>query len=66
MTSRNFFRQIGDGMHLLRIEVENFKSFGGEMTIPSMRIYCITGPNGSESRILVTRFNLFSALVRQR
>ena len=25
---------LGDGMHLKRIEVENFKSFGGEMVIP--------------------------------
>ena len=35
-------------MHLLRIEVENFKSFGGEMTIPFEEGFtAITGPNGS-------------------
>ena len=35
-------------MHLLRIEVENFKSFGGEITIPFDEGFtAITGPNGS-------------------
>jgi len=35
-------------MHLLRIELENFKSFGGEMTIPFDEGFtAITGPNGS-------------------
>ena len=35
-------------MHLIRIEVENFKSFGGEMVIPFDKGFtAITGPNGS-------------------
>ena len=35
-------------MHLKRIEVENFKSFGGEMVIPFDKGFtAITGPNGS-------------------
>ena len=35
-------------MHLLRIELENFKSFGGELTIPFEEGFtAITGPNGS-------------------
>jgi chromosome segregation protein len=35
-------------MHLVRIEVENFKSFGGETTIPFEEGFtAITGPNGS-------------------
>ncbi|MAR41844.1 MAG: chromosome segregation protein SMC [Euryarchaeota archaeon] len=35
-------------MHLIRIELENFKSFGGEMVIPfDMGFTAITGPNGS-------------------
>ena len=35
-------------MHLLRIELENFKSFGGEITIPFDEGFtAITGPNGS-------------------
>jgi len=39
---------LGDGMHLKRIEVENFKSFGGEMIIPFDEGFtAITGPNGS-------------------
>ena len=39
---------LGDGMHLKRIEVENFKSFGGEMVIPFDEGFtAITGPNGS-------------------
>ena len=34
-------------MHLKRIEVENFKSFGGEMVIPFDKGFtAITGPNG--------------------
>ena len=35
-------------MHLVRIEVENFKSFGGETSIPFEEGFtAITGPNGS-------------------
>jgi len=35
-------------MHLIRIELENFKSFGGEVVIPfDMGFTAITGPNGS-------------------
>ncbi|MAH98918.1 MAG: chromosome segregation protein SMC [Euryarchaeota archaeon] len=35
-------------MHLVRIEVENFKSFGGQTVIPFERGFtAITGPNGS-------------------
>ncbi len=35
-------------MHLVRIELENFKSFGGEITIPLEEGFtAITGPNGS-------------------
>ncbi len=35
-------------MHLIRIEVENFKSFGGETLIPFEEGFtAITGPNGS-------------------
>ena len=35
-------------MHLVRIEVENFKSFGGSTTIPFEQGFtAITGPNGS-------------------
>ena len=38
----------GDGMHLIRIELENFKSFGGEIVIPFEEGFtAITGPNGS-------------------
>jgi len=38
----------GEGMHLTRIELENFKSFGGEVTIPLEEGFtAITGPNGS-------------------
>ena len=38
----------GDGMHLTRIELENFKSFGGKITIPLEEGFtAITGPNGS-------------------
>ena len=38
----------GDGMHLVRIELENFKSFGGEIIIPFEEGFtAITGPNGS-------------------
>ena len=34
-------------MHLLRMELENFKSFGGEVTIPLEEGFtAITGPNG--------------------
>ena len=39
---------FGDGMRLIRIELENFKSFGGEITIPLKSGFtAITGPNGS-------------------
>lgn len=35
-------------MYLKEIELENFKSFGGKMTIPLMEGYlAVTGPNGS-------------------
>jgi len=35
-------------MHLLRMELENFKSFGGDITIPLDEGFtAITGPNGS-------------------
>ena len=35
-------------MYLKQIEMENFKSFGGKMTIPLMEGYlAVTGPNGS-------------------
>jgi chromosome segregation protein len=35
-------------MHLIRIELDNFKSFGGEITIPFDEGFtAITGPNGS-------------------
>ena len=35
-------------MHLIRMELENFKSFGGEVTIPLEEGFtAITGPNGS-------------------
>jgi len=35
-------------MHLLRMELENFKSFSGEVTIPLEEGFtAITGPNGS-------------------
>ncbi len=35
-------------MYLKQIELENFKSFGGKMTIPLMEGYlAVTGPNGS-------------------
>jgi len=35
-------------MHLLRMELENFKSFGGDVTIPLDEGFtAITGPNGS-------------------
>ena len=35
-------------MHLIRIELENFKSFGGEISIPLEEGFtAITGPNGS-------------------
>ncbi|MEC9457453.1 MAG: chromosome segregation protein SMC [Candidatus Thermoplasmatota archaeon] len=38
----------GEGMHLTRIELENFKSFGGEIIIPLEEGFtAITGPNGS-------------------
>ncbi len=36
------------GMYLRQIELENFKSFGGKVTVPLMEGYmAITGPNGS-------------------
>ena len=39
---------MGEGMHLIRMELENFKSFGGEVTIPLEEGFtAITGPNGS-------------------
>ncbi len=45
---RKTVRQNGDGMHLIRIELDNFKSFGGEITIPFDEGFtAITGPNGS-------------------
>jgi len=35
-------------MHLKTVEMENFKSFGGKVTVPLMEGYtAITGPNGS-------------------
>ena len=35
-------------MYLKQVELENFKSFGGKMTIPLMEGYmAVTGPNGS-------------------
>ena len=35
-------------MHLVRIEVENFKSFGGQTEIPFEQGFtAITGPNGN-------------------
>jgi len=38
----------GDGMHLISIEMENFKSFKGEVLIPFEEGFtAITGPNGS-------------------
>ena len=43
-----FLDDEGEGMHLVRIELENFKSFGGEITIPLEEGFtAITGPNGS-------------------
>ncbi|MDR0335089.1 MAG: chromosome segregation protein SMC [Methanomassiliicoccaceae archaeon] len=36
------------GLYLRQIELENFKSFGGKLTIPLMEGYlAVTGPNGS-------------------
>ncbi|MEE3401076.1 MAG: AAA family ATPase, partial [Methanomethylophilus sp.] len=36
------------GMYLKQIELENFKSFGGKVTVPLMDGYmAVTGPNGS-------------------
>ncbi|MBQ7621705.1 MAG: AAA family ATPase, partial [Candidatus Methanomethylophilaceae archaeon] len=38
----------GKRMHLKTVEMENFKSFGGKVTVPLMEGYtAITGPNGS-------------------
>ena len=38
----------GERMHLKTVEMENFKSFGGKVTVPLMEGYtAITGPNGS-------------------
>ena len=38
----------GFGMYLKQIELENFKSFGGKVTVPLMEGYmAVTGPNGS-------------------
>lgn len=35
-------------MHLKAVEMENFKSFGGKLTVPLMEGYtAVTGPNGS-------------------
>lgn len=35
-------------MHLKQVEMENFKSFGGKITVPLMEGYtAVTGPNGS-------------------
>ena len=43
-----FLGDEGEGMHLVRIELENFKSFGGEISIPLEEGFtAITGPNGS-------------------
>ncbi len=40
--------QEGRELYLKQIELENFKSFGGKLTIPLMEGYmAITGPNGS-------------------
>ena len=38
----------GDRVHLKTVEMENFKSFGGKVTVPLMEGYtAVTGPNGS-------------------
>ena len=38
----------GDQVHLKTVEMENFKSFGGKVTVPLMEGYtAVTGPNGS-------------------
>ena len=43
-----FVPQRGFTMYLKEIELENFKSFGGKLTIPLMEGYlAVTGPNGS-------------------
>ena len=35
-------------MYLKQVELENFKSFGGKLTVPFMEGYtAVTGPNGS-------------------
>ncbi len=53
----------GDGMHLVRIELENFKSFGGEIVIPFEEGFtAITGPNGSGKSNWAMLYNLFLAL----
>ena len=40
--------QEGMNLYLRQIELENFKSFGGKLTIPLMEGYtAVTGPNGS-------------------
>lgn len=40
--------QDGMGVYLKQVEMENFKSFGGRLTVPLMEGYtAITGPNGS-------------------
>lgn len=43
-----YLSRRGIGMYLRQIELENFKSFGGKVTVPLMEGYmAITGPNGS-------------------
>ncbi|AMK13235.1 chromosome segregation protein SMC [methanogenic archaeon mixed culture ISO4-G1] len=38
----------GNRVHLKQVEMENFKSFGGKVTVPLMEGYtAVTGPNGS-------------------
>ena len=38
----------GNRVHLKTVEMENFKSFGGKVTVPLMEGYtAVTGPNGS-------------------
>ena len=38
----------GCNVYLKQVELENFKSFGGKLTVPLMEGYtAVTGPNGS-------------------
>ena len=47
-------------MYLKALEVSNFKSFRGDVTIPLERGFtAITGPNGSGSQIAAMQYNLF-------